>query len=68
ILELDREITREDRALFIKTGCSTGWICDDVRSRGLTGYFLPDLGEGLIVAASAEAGLRLLHVKHRYTR
>jgi GNAT superfamily N-acetyltransferase len=65
ILELDREITREDRALFIKTGCSTGWICDDVRSRGLSGYFLPDLGEGLIVASSAEAGLRLLYVKHR---
>jgi predicted GNAT family acetyltransferase len=64
---LDREVTGEDRFQFIERFLSTGWIYTadtsiDVKS-SITGFYLPELGGGLIIARTADAGLALMKLR-----
>jgi ribosomal protein S18 acetylase RimI-like enzyme len=60
VKDLDREATGEDRFHFIKRFFSTGWIYTSGTSAGITGFYLPDLGGGLIIARTTDAGLELM--------
>jgi GNAT superfamily N-acetyltransferase len=67
VKELDREATGEDRFPFIERFLSTGWIYTTGTSinvnGGITGFYLPELGGGLIIARNADAGLELMKVR-----
>jgi hypothetical protein len=63
IKELDREVTGEDRFPFIERYFSTGWIYSSGTSDGITGFYLPDLGGGLIIASNAGAGKELMKLR-----
>lgn len=62
ILELDYNITGENRVAILEEHLNKGYI---VLSNGnVTGFYLPTLGEGLILADEETAGLALLKFKH----
>lgn len=60
IAELDREITGEERLPLLGRYLYRGFVFAD---NGISGFYLPDFGEGLIVAKDELAGLELLHRK-----
>jgi GNAT superfamily N-acetyltransferase len=64
IYDLDREITGEIRKNMLQNYLLNGWVFQDQNSTNLKGYYLSDMGEGLIVAKDNEAGLELLRLKH----
>jgi GNAT superfamily N-acetyltransferase len=63
ILWLDREVSGEDRRSLLVPVLRGGFV---YRRGGaaVDGFYLPSLGEGLIVAADDEAGLALMKVKY----
>jgi len=63
IKKLDEEITSEERYDFIKRFFNTGCVYKEEGSNEIEGFFLPNLGGGLINAKSSEAGLELLKFK-----
>ena len=63
VKKLNREVTGEDRFRFIERFLTTGWIYSDDKSDGITGFYLPDLGGGLIIARNADAGLELMKMR-----
>jgi hypothetical protein len=63
VKELDREVTGEDRFQFIKRFFSAGWIYTTDTSADITGFYLPDLGGGLIIARGVNAGLELMRLR-----
>jgi len=63
VKDLDREATGEDRFHFIKRFFLAGWIYTSGTSAGITGFYLPDLGGGLIIARTADAGIELMKVR-----
>lgn len=58
ISEMDRDISGEDRMLHLDAHLEHGYVyrC----SEKIEGYYLPSLGEGLIIAVSPSAGTELL--------
>ena len=63
IRELDCEITGEKRAAFLERFLAGGWVYQaDVREK-LSGFFLPDLASGPVIARDVQAGLELLQFK-----
>jgi GNAT superfamily N-acetyltransferase len=62
IKEMDKEVTGEDRFHFIKRFFPTGWIYSNT-SAGITGFYLPDFGGGLIIARNADTGVELMKVR-----
>ncbi|RPI05041.1 MAG: N-acetyltransferase [Ignavibacteriae bacterium] len=66
IKELDREATGEDRPQFIERYFSTGWIYKTFPTNGVTGFYLPDFGGGLIIARDSAAGVEFM--KMRFNR
>jgi GNAT superfamily N-acetyltransferase len=67
IKKLDREMTGEDRFQIIERFLSTGWIYAtdtsiDVKG-SIAGFYLPDLGGGLIIARTTDAGLELMKLR-----
>ena len=63
VQELDRSVTGEDRSHFIKRFFPTGWIYASGTSAGITGFYLPDFGGGLIIARTADAGIELMKLR-----
>jgi GNAT superfamily N-acetyltransferase len=63
ILALDRRATGEDRRQLLASGGWRGWIHEGPDRGELRGYYLPDLGEGTIVAQDADAGAALMAVR-----
>ena len=63
-MELDRYAAGEERGAFIKQFFSAGWVYEDDRSGKILGYFLPECGNGLVIASDSTAGLELLQFKH----
>ena len=61
VLDLDREISGEDRKDVIVEKLAGSFLC--ILDNEVTGCYIPDLGEGLIVARRGEAGLALLKLK-----
>lgn len=63
ICDMDKLITGEDRCDEIKEFILTGYkYIDD--NGNMIGFYIKELGEGLIEALSSEAGLELLKLKH----
>jgi GNAT superfamily N-acetyltransferase len=67
VKDLDKEVTGEDRFQFIERFLASGWIYSEDTSigvnGGITGFYLPDLGGGLIIARNADAGLDLMKLR-----
>lgn len=63
ILALDRRATGEDRHLLLAGSGWRGWIHDGPDGRGIGGFYLPDLGEGMIIAQDSDAGVALMAVR-----
>lgn len=61
---LDRKISGEDRMMHLEEHlfCGRVYLCND----RMEGYYLPTLGEGLIIAGTDKAGIELLklHLQH----
>lgn len=64
IFELDFEITKEYRHNMLKRYISSGYGYFHRDTKQLRGYFLPEPGEGTVIARDNEAGLKLLAFKH----
>ena len=62
ILELDRKISGEDRSLLLRNHLMGSKIC--IQDNRLAGFFVPDLGEGLIIADTKIAGIELMKSKY----
>jgi GNAT superfamily N-acetyltransferase len=61
LLVLDRQATGEVRVDFIRRFFNTGHLYE--APTGIEGFFLPDLRNGPVIAATKEAGLALLQYK-----
>jgi len=59
ILDLDREASGEDRQSLLSSSFKNALVHRGGGS--VRGYYLPNLGEGLVVARDAEAGQALMH-------
>ena len=62
IIGLDIKISGEDRERLIKEYLDNSMIY--IKNKEVKGYFLPDLGEGLICANTDYAGLELMKIKY----
>jgi GNAT superfamily N-acetyltransferase len=69
IQELDKEITGEERFVFLERFLPTAWVSPSETSAVLNGVYLPDFGNGLILAKNSEHGFALmkLRLKHGKT-
>jgi GNAT superfamily N-acetyltransferase len=63
IQKLDRVISGEDRFPLIKRFLSTARIVENQESDEIEGIYLPDYGQGLILARTEEAGISLMKVR-----
>ena len=67
VKRLDSEVTGEDRFQFTERFFSTGWVYSTDTSAepagNIAGFYLPDLGGGLIIARTADAGLGLMKLR-----
>lgn len=62
IYELDEKISGESRRRLLKDFLKNALIY--FKDSSLLGFYLPDLGEGLILANTTEAGLELMKIKY----
>ena len=63
VFDLDRQATGENRRQLLTSFLTHGWVYVSEENGRLDGFFLPRLGEGLIVAASDGAGMQLVKKK-----
>ena len=63
ILSLDQSAAGEDRRALLSRYGTSGWVYVDPEKKSIRGYFLPDLGEGTVVAQDSEAGSALLGLR-----
>lgn len=59
LFALDRAVTGESRGPFLRRYLQGGWVHASP-SGALDGYYLPQIGTGLLIAADDEAGFALL--------
>lgn len=64
LFELDKNISAEERKPVLEKFGLNGWGIFEENSNILKGYYLPDIGEGTILAADDNSGLELLKLKH----
>ncbi len=62
ILELDKEISGEDRMRLIESHIKNSMVYKE--NGEIKGFYIPDLGEGLVSAKDSKAGIELLKLKH----
>jgi hypothetical protein len=63
ILEIDKEITGEERAAFLESFLAGSWVFPSDPAHPVEGFLLPGLEQGPILALNPEAGLALLRFK-----
>lgn len=63
ILDLDKKISGELRGALLKPHLHESRLIVD--NQMLKGFYLPTLGEGMIMADADDAGIKLLSIKHR---
>jgi GNAT superfamily N-acetyltransferase len=63
LLKLDRLASGEDRSAVLSSHGTTGWVYTGSGGKAIRGFFLPNLGEGTIVAQDAEAGTALMGLR-----
>lgn len=64
ILKLDFVVSGEYREHMIKYFLSDGYVYEDNISREIIGYYLPNLGDGVVLALDDNVGINLLKLKH----
>jgi N-acetylglutamate synthase-like GNAT family acetyltransferase len=62
IIQLDKAILGENRERLIKLHIEKSLVYKEENT--IQGFYLPDLGEGLILANTSEAGIELMKLKH----
>lgn len=62
IQDLDKTVAGEDRWVLLSTYIQNAFVYLNEKDK-VEGYYLPDWGEGLIVANTPEAGIELLKIK-----
>ncbi|MEN8202776.1 MAG: GNAT family N-acetyltransferase [Bacteroidota bacterium] len=62
VMSFDRNISGEDREALISIYLTNAWLYLDREK--LRGCYLPDLGEGMILADDPEAGTELMKIKY----
>jgi GNAT superfamily N-acetyltransferase len=62
VLDLDKKISGENRASLIRKYLDTSKVF--IEKRKVLGYYIPDLGEGMIMADAEYAGLELMKIKY----
>lgn len=62
IMEMDKKISGEDRSILLGDHLMASRIC--IRNNSLQGVYIPDLGEGLIIADTIAAGVELMKIKY----
>ncbi len=62
IFELDRKISGEDRSVLLRDHLVGSKIC--IQNDSVGGVYIPDLGEGLIIADTIYAGTELMKIKY----
>jgi len=63
ILQIDKHVTGENRIYMLESFLRNSWVyLSD--SQDVLGYFLPDFGEGQIIAINEQVGICLLQLKH----
>jgi hypothetical protein len=63
MLDLDKKISGESRNTLLASHLQHARLI--IHDNTLKGFYLPTLGEGMIMADEDEAGIKLLQVKHR---
>lgn len=63
VLDLDRKVTGEDRTLIIEEHLSDGFLY--LQENKVQGFYLPNLGHGLIIANTITAGQVLMKLRLR---
>ena len=61
IMDLDYKISGEDRKVLLEPNLSGAYIYLD--DQNVSGFYLPDLGDGLIVASTVTAGIELMKLR-----
>lgn len=64
VFKLDFSISGEHRENMILQFISNGYIYEENNSDEISGYFIPDLGDGVILADNNISGIELLRIKH----
>jgi len=64
LLQIDKQLTGEDRKQVLESFGLKGWGYFDSDSQGLLGYYLPEIAEGTIIGKTQESGIELLKLKH----
>ena len=64
IYALDARASGEDRSKLLSKFIAQGVVFISENSNEIQGFFLPDSGEGTVIASNVEAGLALLLYKH----
>jgi GNAT superfamily N-acetyltransferase len=62
IVELDRKISGEDREILLSEFLGNSIVY--IENNEVKGYYIPDLGEGLIFADNEDAGIELMKIKY----
>lgn len=62
LLDMDRSVSGEDRFKLLSPHLSVSHLF--IQNGKLLGYYIPALGEGMIIADTTEAGIELLRLKH----
>ena len=62
VLDLDRLVMSEDRSNIISSFLDRGYSYHE--NGNITGFFLPEAGDGIIIALNPRAGTDLLEFKH----
>ena len=62
VIQLDNKITGEERENILGKGLDSSWLY--VKEKELLGYYAQEMGEGLIIAETEEAGVELMKLKH----
>jgi len=63
ILNIDREVTGEDRKVFLEQYLSGGWVYQAGENEPITGFYLEGFANNPIMALDSQAGLGLLQFK-----
>src|SRR5690554_2040587 len=66
ILSLDQAVTGEERRALLLDYLDAGYIYR--KNQKVEGFYLPELGEGLIIAAHEEAGIALLGLRAWFSK
>jgi hypothetical protein len=62
VIFLDKKISGEDRTIVLKENFKNSYVYK--KNNKLIGFYLPELGEGLIIANDIEAGIELMKLRY----